>query len=53
MALELLSLGGMLKRLGLRLLDLIDTLPLGPLEPLRRLTPVPVRRARRRYLRQA
>jgi hypothetical protein len=53
MAPELLSLGGMLKRLALRLLDLIDTLPLGPLGPSGRLTPVPVRRARGPFLRQA
>ncbi|HTI54583.1 MAG TPA: hypothetical protein VMC04_10145 [Verrucomicrobiae bacterium] len=36
----------MLKRLGLRLLDLIDTIPLGWLEPSRKPVPVPVRRFR-------
>ncbi|HEX5528459.1 MAG TPA: hypothetical protein VFZ82_02800 [Methylomirabilota bacterium] len=41
----------MLKRLGLRLLDLIDTIPLGWLEPSRRPVPVPVRRFRRPYAR--
>ena len=39
----------MLKRLGLRLLDLIDTLPLGWLDPSRQPVPVPVRRVRGRY----
>ena len=46
---ELLPLGSMLKRLGLRILDLIDTIPLGWLEPYRRPVPVPVRRFRRPY----
>jgi hypothetical protein len=41
----------MLKRLGLRLLDLIDTIPLGWLEPYRRPVPVAVRRFRRPYAR--
>jgi hypothetical protein len=41
----------MLKRLGLRILDLIDTLPLGWLGPYRRPVPVPVRRIRRPYAR--
>jgi len=48
---ELLPLGYMLKRLGLRILDLIDTIPLGWLEPHRRPVPVPVRRFRRPYAR--
>jgi len=48
---ELLHLGYMLKRLGLRILDLIDTIPLGWLEPHRRPVPVPVRRFRRPYAR--
>jgi len=43
--------GVMLKRLGLRILDLIDTIPLGWLEPSRRPVPVPVRRFRRPYAR--
>jgi hypothetical protein len=47
----LLFLGVMLKRLGLRLLDLIDTLPLGWLGPSRRLIPVPVRRGPGRFAR--
>jgi len=48
---ELLPLDSMLKRLGLRILDLIDTIPLGWLEPYRRPVPVPVRRFRRPYAR--
>jgi len=39
--------GDMLKKLGLRILDLIDTIPLGWLDPDRRPVPVPVRRFRR------
>jgi hypothetical protein len=43
---------GMLKRLGTRLLDLIDNMPLGWLGgPFRRMTPVPVRRSRSPYYR--
>jgi len=41
----------MLKRLGLRLLDLIDTLPLEWLGPSRRLIPVPIRRVPGRFAR--
>jgi len=41
----------MLKRLGLRILDLIDTLPLGWLDPYRRPVPVRVRRLRHPYAR--
>jgi hypothetical protein len=37
----------MLKKLGLRILDLIDTIPLGWLDPARRPVPVPIRRIRR------
>jgi len=48
---ELLFQSAMLKRLGLRILDLIDTIPLGWLEPHRRPVPVPVRRFRRPYAR--
>jgi len=40
-------LGDMLKKFGLRILDLIDTIPLGWLDPARRPVPVPVRRFRR------
>jgi hypothetical protein len=42
----------MLRRLGTRLLDLIDNMPLGWLGgPFRRMTPVPVRRSRSPYYR--
>jgi hypothetical protein len=41
----------MLKRLGLRILDLIDTLPLEWLGRSRRLVPVPVRRIHGRFAR--
>ena len=52
LALELLPLNGMLKRLGTKLLDLIDNMPLGWLGgPFRRMTPVPVRRSRSPYYR--
>jgi hypothetical protein len=39
----------MLKRLGLRILDLIDTVPLGWLGPFRQPVPIPVRRRRAPY----
>jgi len=39
--------GSMLKKLGQRILDLIDTIPLGWLDPARRPVAVPVRRIRR------
>jgi len=51
LALELLPPGGMLKRLGRRLLDLIDSVPLGWLAPSRRPIPVRIRRPRNPYLR--
>ena len=52
LALELLFFSAMLKRLGTKLLDLIDTMPLGWLGgPFRRMTPVPVRRSRSPYYR--
>jgi hypothetical protein len=41
----------MFKRLGRRLLDLIDSVPLGWLAPARRPIPVRVRRFRNAYLR--
>jgi len=41
----------MLKRLGRRLLELIDSVPLGWLAPARRPIPVRVRRYRHPYLR--
>jgi hypothetical protein len=41
----------MLKRLGRRLLDLIDSVPLGWLAPARQPVPVRVRRHRNPYLR--
>jgi len=37
----------MLRKLAQRVLDLLDTIPLGWLEPSRRPVPVPVRRIRR------
>jgi hypothetical protein len=46
---ELLRPGGMLKRLGLRILELIDNVPLGWLVPSRQ--PVPVRRPRHPFAR--
>jgi hypothetical protein len=46
---ELLWKASMLKRLGLRILDLIDTLPLGWLGPFSQPVPVPVRRRRAPY----
>jgi hypothetical protein len=48
---ELLWKATMLKRLGLRILDLIDTLPLGWLGPFSPPVPVPVRRRRVPYSR--
>gem|GEM_PF-2598236 len=52
MALELLLSSGMLRRLGTKLLDLIDTMPLGWLGgPFRPMAPVPVRRSRSPYYR--
>lgn len=46
---ELLRTPSMLKRLGLRILDLIDTLPLDWLGPFKQPVPVPVRRRRAPY----
>lgn len=43
---ELLFPAGMLKRLGRRLLDLIDSVPLGWLAPARQPVPVRIRRYR-------
>jgi hypothetical protein len=48
---ELLSNTSMLKRLGLRILDLIDTVPLDWLGPFRQPVPIPVRRRRTPYSR--
>jgi hypothetical protein len=48
---ELLHSEGMLKRLGLRLLDLIDNVPLGWLLPSRQPVPVRSRRPRQPFAR--
>jgi hypothetical protein len=47
----LLPLRDMLKRLGQRLLDLIDTVPLDWLGPFKPPVPIPVRRRRSPYSR--
>jgi hypothetical protein len=48
---ELLHHPGMLKRLGLRVLDLIDSVPLGWLLPRRQPVPLRVRRPRHPFAR--